>query len=185
MVESIGSLVEAIFSNPLQGSIVVVLIIFVFLYVSKRKETELLKTKLNEEKQAFYIELVVFLNKVIRQKITLEKEDELNQLIELDAKLKLYAADSVVLAWADFWKACYGLSSENNPTSLDLLMRSIGLLQHAIRKDLRSSSIFSTLKWFDFSRSILNDLDTLLSERDKEYRTSEMRQTVKSMQNKK
>lgn len=177
MFDELSKFVTDLFENPLRASVTAALIFLIYLYLNKRKENEKLRSTLNEEKQKFYHEIFVFLGRVLRGKADITEDDEMDKLIELDARLKLYANNNVVKAWADFWHILFKNFKDEQVSNKDFLpvLEAYGIFQHSIRKDLRSSGAFSDLKWYDFSRSTINDLDDHLPEVDRKFRSLAMR----------
>lgn len=181
MVEQITAIVKLVFANPLQGFFVLLALLFIYLYIRKTKSTERLRLKLDEERGLFYIELFTFLNQVLRNNINFDDVETKTKLSELDSKLKLFSSDKVVLAWADFWNALFKSGLENKEVTQDdykfflTTLEAYGYLQIAIRKDMGSSSFISALKWFDYSRSLIKDLDNNIDQNLRGYRSVEMK----------
>lgn len=179
MWSDISSFVADLFQDPLKALVTALLIFLITLYIRKSKENADLKQKLREDRQKFYLEFFTYLNDVIRNRIDFNDDQSMARLVYLDAQLKLYASDQVVKVWADFWKALFssGLEDEadlDNPKRYKKVFEAYGLLQLTVRKDLGSSKWHSDLKWFDFTRSSIKDLDKLLEVSESKYRSHDM-----------
>lgn len=175
MFDSITALTEQIFENPLQAFVTVALIVVVYLYINKKKENVELTQKLNEQKQQFYLDLFLFLNQVLRSQIDVGEKEHMDRLLGIDSKLKLYASDAVVKAWADFWRVIFLKLPKDQ--YVVAMFKAYSYLQLAIRKDIGSSSKWTTtLRWYDFPRSTANDLEEYLQPSERVFRTTEMQQ---------
>lgn len=132
---------------------------------SAAQENESLKQQLNSKKEALNTDFVDLFMTVLVAKEKPTQAELGEKMQQYNKEMILTGSNDVLQAYGDLMQSFY--QDNNDPAEMLKLM---GELMLAMRKELGHNKESNTLQWFDPMRPWLKDISTMMPEKHKKYR---------------